>query len=272
MKKSLVFTSLVALTLSSVMVASAEETTSATTLQSTTEVSSVSATTETTSLDTSTIEANNYVTSFNKSAILAGNYASIAGTWKNATGQTLEVSADGAMKHSSPLGSSNPHFIVNPGEDGTKAVFYGGYLNSDAEFGGSAAVTYIPAGVDASDEFKLPDKSDKSQDRIFIWQGITEDYYKEFFYRVSDTTSGSEASLVNDDTTESKADETAEQSSAATESTSTQEVTSETTTQTAKAKKDGLPKTGEEAGTGLTIAGIIGLVLAFLGFKKKSSK
>lgn len=109
-----------------------------------------------------------------------GNFSSIAGTWKNGLGWTLEFNKDGLTGKGFVTDGSGVVDRINPDH----GYISGGVHSSKPNTAGGAAISFLPAGTPMKpDSNQNSDPSDTSKDRIWVGQQYIWDA-DSFFYRV----------------------------------------------------------------------------------------
>lgn len=109
-----------------------------------------------------------------------GNFSSIAGTWRNGLGWTLEFNKDGLTGKGFVTDGSGVVDRITPDH----GYISGGIHSSHPNTAGGAAISFLPAGTPMKpDSDQNSDPSDTSKDRIWVGQQYiwTSD---SFFYRV----------------------------------------------------------------------------------------
>lgn len=110
-----------------------------------------------------------------------GNFSSIAGTWKNGLGWTLEFNKDGLTGKGFVTDGSGVVDRINPDH----GYISGGIHSSKPNTAGGAAISFLPAGTPMKpDSNQNSDPSDTSKDRIWVGQQYIWDA-DSFFYRVN---------------------------------------------------------------------------------------
>lgn len=116
----------------------------------------------------------------NLQEIQNGNFSSIAGTWKNGLGWTLEFNKDGLTGKGFVTDGSGVVDRINPDH----GYISGGIHSSKPNTAGGAAISFLPAGTPMRpDSNQNSDPSDTSKDRIWVGQQYIWDT-DSFFYRV----------------------------------------------------------------------------------------
>lgn len=109
-----------------------------------------------------------------------GNFLSIAGTWKNGLGWTLEFDKDGLTGKGFVTDGSGVVDRINPDH----GYISGGIHSSKPNTAGGAAISFLPAGTPMKpDSNQNSDPSDTSKDRIWVGQQYIWDT-DSFFYRL----------------------------------------------------------------------------------------
>ena len=110
-----------------------------------------------------------------------GNFSSIAGTWKNGLGWTLEFNKDGLTGKGFVTDGSGVVDRINPDH----GYISGGIHSSKPNTAGGAAISFLPAGTPMKpDSNQNSDPSDTSKDRIWVGQQYIWDA-DSFFYRMN---------------------------------------------------------------------------------------
>ena len=116
----------------------------------------------------------------NLQEIQNGNFSSIAGTWRNGLGWTLEFNKDGLTGKGFVTDGSGVVDRINPDH----GYISGGIHSSKPNTAGGAAISFLPAGTPMRpDSNQNSDPSDTSKDRIWVGQQYIWDT-DSFFYRV----------------------------------------------------------------------------------------
>lgn len=116
----------------------------------------------------------------NLQEIQNGNFSSIAGTWRNGLGWTLEFNKDGLTGKGFVTDGSGVVDRINPDH----GYISGGIHSSKPNTAGGAAISFLPAGTAMKpDSNQNSDPSDTSKDRIWVGQQYIWDT-DSFFYRV----------------------------------------------------------------------------------------
>lgn len=116
----------------------------------------------------------------NLQEIQNGNFSSIAGTWKNGLGWTLEFNKDGLTGKGFVTDGSGVVDRINPDH----GYISGGIHSSKPNTAGGAAISFLPAGTPMKpDSDQNSDPSDTSKDRIWVGQQYIWNA-DAFFYRV----------------------------------------------------------------------------------------
>lgn len=109
-----------------------------------------------------------------------GDFSSIAGTWRNGLGWTLEFNKDGLTGKGIVTDGSGVVDRINPDH----GYISGGIHSSKPNTAGGAAISFLPAGTPMRpDSNQNSDPSDTSKDRIWVGQQYIWDT-DSFFYRV----------------------------------------------------------------------------------------
>lgn len=116
----------------------------------------------------------------NLQEIQNGNFSSIAGTWENGLGWTLEFNKDGLTgKGFVTDGSGVVDRVISD-----HGYISGGIHSSNPNTAGGAAISFLPAGTAMKpDSDQNSDPSDTSKDRIWVGQQYIWNS-NSFFYRV----------------------------------------------------------------------------------------
>ena len=116
----------------------------------------------------------------NLQEIQNGNFSSIAGTWRNGLGWTLEFNKDSLTGKGFVTDGSGVVDRINPDH----GYISGGIHSSKPNTAGGAAISFLPAGTPMRpDSNQNSDPSDTSKDRIWVGQQYIWDT-DSFFYRV----------------------------------------------------------------------------------------
>ena len=116
----------------------------------------------------------------NLQEIQNGNFSSLAGTWRNGLGWTLEFNKDGLTGKGLVTDGSGVVDRINPDH----GYISGGIHSSKPNTAGGAAISFLPAGTPMRpDSNQNSDPSDTSKDRIWVGQQYIWDT-DSFFYRV----------------------------------------------------------------------------------------
>ena len=116
----------------------------------------------------------------NLQEIQNGNFSSIAGTWRNGLGWTLEFDKDGLTGKGFVTDGSGVVDRINPDH----GYISGGIHSSKPNTAGGAAISFLPAGTPMKpDSNQNSDPSDTTKDRIWVGQQYIWDT-DSFFYRV----------------------------------------------------------------------------------------
>lgn len=116
----------------------------------------------------------------NLQEIQNGNFSSIAGTWRNGLGWTLEFNKDGLTGKGFVTDGSGVVDRINPDHGYISGVIHSSKPNT----AGGAAISFLPAGTPMRpDSNQNSDPSDTSKDRIWVGQQYIWDT-DSFFYRV----------------------------------------------------------------------------------------
>ena len=109
-----------------------------------------------------------------------GDFSSIAGTWRNGLGWTLEFDKDGLTGNQFFTDGSGVVNNINPDH----SYITGAIHSSKPNTAGGAAISFLPAGTSIKlDSNQNSDPSDTKKDRI--WTGQQYIWTPEaFFYRV----------------------------------------------------------------------------------------
>ena len=117
----------------------------------------------------------------NLQEIQNGNFSSIAGTWKNGLGWTLEFNKDGLTGKEFVTDGSGVVDRIIPDH----GYISGGIHSSKPNTAGGAAISFLPAGTAMKpDSDQNSDPSDTTKDRIWVGQQYIWDT-DSFFYRVN---------------------------------------------------------------------------------------
>lgn len=109
-----------------------------------------------------------------------GNFSSIAGTWRNGLGWTLEFDKDGLTGKGFVTDGSGVVDRIIPDH----GYISGGIHSSKPNTAGGAAISFLPAGTPMKpDSNQNSDPSDTTKDRIWVGQQYIWDT-DSFFYRV----------------------------------------------------------------------------------------
>ena len=109
-----------------------------------------------------------------------GNFSSIAGTWRNGLGWTLEFDKDGLTGKGFVTDGSGVVDRINPDH----GYISGEIHSSKPNTAGGAAISFLPAGTPMKpDSNQNSDPSDTTKDRIWVGQQYIWDT-DSFFYRV----------------------------------------------------------------------------------------
>ena len=109
-----------------------------------------------------------------------GNFSSVAGTWRNGLGWTLEFDKDGLTGKGFVTDGSGVVDRIIPDH----GYISGGIHSSKPNTAGGAAISFLPAGTSMKpDSNQNGDPSDTSKDRIWVGQQYIWDT-DSFFYRV----------------------------------------------------------------------------------------
>ena len=109
-----------------------------------------------------------------------GDFSSLAGTWRNGLGWTLEFNKDGLTGKGFVTDGSGVVDRINPDH----GYISGGIHSSKPNTAGGAAISFLPAGTPMRpDSNQNSDPSDTSKDRIWVGQQYIWDT-DSFFYRV----------------------------------------------------------------------------------------
>ena len=110
-----------------------------------------------------------------------GNFSSIAGTWRNGLGWTLEFDKDGLTGKGVVTDGSGVVDRIIPDH----GYISGGIHSSKPNTAGGAAISFLPAGTPMKpDSNQNSDPSDTTKDRIWVGQQYIWDT-DSFFYRVN---------------------------------------------------------------------------------------